>query len=183
LDQQERQTLLQIARAAIQNQLATGKEYTAQLEGLSANLTTPLASFVTINLNGKLRGCIGSLAAHRPLAQDVVYNAQSAAFRDPRFPPLKKTELKNIDIHISVLSQPEPLPVGSREELLQKIRPGIDGLIIQEEGRRATYLPSVWSQLPEPNQFISELRAKAGLNRNGWSDDTQVFRYTTEEFS
>lgn len=183
LSQAHRQSLLQLARNAIQHQLATGKEFNVQLDSLPGTLTTSLASFVTINLNGRLRGCIGSLVAYRPLAEDIASNAQSAAFKDPRFAPLKMSEFKDIEIHISVLSQPEPLQVDSREDLLQKIKPGIDGLIIEEQGHRATYLPSVWDQLPAPEQFISELRAKAGLGRNGWSEHTRVYRYTTEEFS
>lgn len=183
LSQAHRQSLLQMARNAIQHQLATGKEFDVQLDNLPEIFTTSLASFVTINLRGRLRGCIGSLVAHQPLIQDVASNAQSAAFRDPRFAPLKLSEFKDIEIHISVLSQPELLQVDSREDLLQKLKPGIDGLIIEERGHRATYLPSVWEQLPTPEQFISELRAKAGLSRDGWSEHIRVHRYTTEEFS
>ncbi len=183
LAQAHRQVLLQTARNAIEYQFSTGKELVIDLAQLPAPITRQLASFVTINHHGRLRGCIGSLVAHRPLAADVAANAFSAAFRDPRFAPLSVSEYADTEIHISVLSEPQAISVSSREELIAQLRPGIDGLIIQEYGHRATYLPSVWQQLQDPDQFVSELRVKAGLSRLGWSSDTRVFRYTTEEFS
>lgn len=183
INQAHRQVLLQLARNAIQHGLANRTEFDVPLDTIPDELKVNLASFVTINLAGRLRGCIGSLVAHRPLVEDIVYNAQAAAFKDPRFSPLSPREFKNIELHLSVLSPTEPVVVASRQDLLGIIRPGIDGLIIDDRGHRATYLPSVWDQLPDPEQFISELRVKAGLSRSGWSEDTQVFRYTTEEFS
>ena len=92
-------------------------------------------------------------------------------------------EYREIDLHISILSAPEPVAVASLAELLRVLRPGRDGLIIEENGRRATYLPSVWEQLPDPQTFVAQLRIKAGLSPNGWSNATRVFRYTTEEFA
>jgi AmmeMemoRadiSam system protein A len=136
---------------------------------------------VTLNIAGKLRGCIGSLQAHRPLVLDVAHNAQSAAFQDPRFSPLSHEEYQQVDIHISILSQPVPLTASSTDDLAAKLRPGIDGLIIKEGSRQATYLPSVWEQINDPTQFIMELRRKAGLDPKGWHD-TEVLTYTTEEF-
>jgi len=179
----QRQILLQLARNAIENQLFTGKPLQVELDNLPDSLTEQLASFVTLNLQGRLRGCIGSLLAHRPLATDVAANAYAAAFQDPRFAAVTPAEYSDLEIHISVLSKPELMDVASREALIAKIRPNIDGIILEENGHRATYLPSVWEQLTEPQQFISELRAKAGLTRQGWSDATRVYRYTTEEFS
>ncbi len=140
------------------------------------------ASFITLNINQRLRGCIGTLVANRPLIADVAHNAQAAAFKDSRFKPLTFDEFQNVEFHISVLSVPEILPLSSREELIAKLRPGIDGLIIEYEGKRATYLPSVWSQLSDAETFVSELRRKAGLDVNGWHPETIVHRYTTEEF-
>ncbi|MBT4163024.1 MAG: AmmeMemoRadiSam system protein A, partial [Gammaproteobacteria bacterium] len=139
--------------------------------------------FITINLKGQLRGCIGSLTAHRPLVADVAHNAQAAAFKDPRFPQLTASEYQQIDLHISILSEPWQVRVNSRQELIDKLIPGKHGLIIKEQGHQATYLPSVWSQLPGAEQFVSELRRKAGLSANGWDPETEVFFYTTEEFS
>ena len=135
-----------------------------------------------MNTDNQLRGCIGSLIAHQPLVADVAANAQSAAFKDPRFKAVILSEYQDIDFHISVLSVPEKLNITSRKELIRDLRPGIDGLILEENGRKATYLPSVWQQLPNPENFVSELRLKAGLTANDWSMNTTVHRYTTEEF-
>ena len=128
-----------------------------------------------------LRGCIGSLEAYRALILDVAHNAQAAAFKDPRFSPLTLEEYRAIELHASILSKPQPLDVDSKEALLEIIRPGRDGIILDEGGRRATYLPSVWQQLPDPEMFIRELRRKAGLDPDQWNQ-CQVMRYTTEEF-
>jgi hypothetical protein len=113
---------------------------------------------------------------------DVASNAQAAAFKDPRFPQLTLDEFHQIDIHISVLSVPEEMHVTSKQDLISQIQPGIDGLIIEESGKRATYLPSVWEQLPTPDAFVQELRRKAGLSPDDWLETTKVSRYRTEEF-
>jgi len=179
----ERQTLLQLAREAIRNPLEGQKNFDIDLNQFPAHLKVNRATFVTLNIAGRLRGCIGTLAAHRPLILDVSHNAQAAAFKDPRFSPLTHHEYQDIELHISILSEPRQLEVSSRDELIKKLRPGIDGLIIKESGHQATYLPSVWEQLPDPDQFVAELRRKAGLSASGWQAGTQVFLYTTEEFS
>ncbi len=183
LDRHEQALLLQVARDSIVEPLNGNKRYRVELGRFPASLKALGASFVTLEKQGQLRGCIGSLVAHRELVADVAHNAQSAAFRDPRFPGLTLAEYAQIDLHISVLSAPEPFPVESREALIDALRPGVDGLILSEGGRRATYLPSVWSQLPEPDRFVSELRRKAGLSPDGWSPQTVMERYTTFEFS
>lgn len=131
---------------------------------------------------GELRGCIGSLEAYQSLVLDVNQNAFAAAFRDPRFPAVSSSEFEHLEIHISVLSPPEPMRVASEEDLLQQLRPGIDGLIIASRGRRATFLPSVWSQLAEPQQFLLHLKHKAGLPSDYWSEDMEAWRYTTLSF-
>ncbi|MCB1691841.1 MAG: AmmeMemoRadiSam system protein B [Pseudomonadales bacterium] len=178
-----RQQLVQLARDAIRHPLTSREKFHLDLNHFPAPLRAEGASFVTLNIDGRLRGCIGSLVAHRPLVIDVANNAQAAAYNDPRFGPLSLDEYQRVDVHISVLSAPEPMSVSSREDLIEQLRPGVDGLILEERGRRATYLPSVWEQLPDPETFVAELRAKAGLPRDGWSPETTVSRYTTEEFA
>ncbi len=177
-----RQRMLQVAREAILAPLTGTSNYEVNLQRYPAALQAERASFVTLNIDSRLRGCIGSLLAHQPLIADIASNAQSAAFKDPRFRPLNLEEYHRLEIHISVLTVPERLDVESRAELLEQLHPGVDGLILEENGKRATYLPSVWEQLPDPESFISELRRKAGLPAHTW-DDTIVQRYRTEEFS
>lgn len=140
------------------------------------------ASFVTLEIDGHLRGCIGMLEACRPLAEDVAKNAIAAAFHDPRFPPLTYKEFESIEIHISVLSPPEEIYFTSEADLLAQIRPGIDGLILEEGVRPGTFLPSVWEELPDKTQFFAHLKLKAGLSGLYWSDTLRVFRYTAEYF-
>ncbi len=113
----------------------------------------------------------------------MAHNAAAAAFKDPRFEPVSLSEYAELEVHISVLSEPRHLPVSSRQELLERLRPDVDGVILQQGSHRATYLPSVWQQLPDPEQFLSELRRKAGLPGKGWSTEMQVSIYTTCEFS
>ena len=120
------------------------------------------------------------LEACRPLAEDVAENAVSAAFRDPRFPPLSHEEFDDLKISISVLSPPEEMTFSSEADLKEKIRPGIDGLILQEGFQKGTFLPSVWEELPETEMFFEHLKMKAGLPAGYWSDTLRVFRYTAE---
>ncbi len=129
-----------------------------------------------------MRGCIGSLEARRPLVEDIAHNAHAAAFHDPRFPPLSPAELADLTIHIAILQPAEALAFHSEAELLAQLRPGIDGLILQDGAHRATFLPAVWEGLPEPRQFLNELKRKAGLRMDYWSDSIQAWRYTTESF-
>jgi AmmeMemoRadiSam system protein A len=149
---------------------------------LPAELMEERATFVTLTIGGRLRGCIGMLEAYRSLAEDVAENAHAAAFEDPRFDPLTKKEFEKLEIHISVLSPPEELTFSSEEDVLRQIRPGTDGLILQEGFRRGTFLPSVWEELPAKELFWAHLKRKAGLPANYWSDTLRVFRYTTEYF-
>ncbi|MEA1918401.1 MAG: AmmeMemoRadiSam system protein A [Campylobacterota bacterium] len=121
------------------------------------------AVFVTLNLNGQLRGCIGSLIPHRTLIDDVTSNARSAAFRDPRFPPLTHEEFKKLEMEISLLSIPYELPYSDIADLKSKIRPGVDGVILAHHNNQATFLPSVWEQLPRFEDFFMHLCQKAGL--------------------
>lgn len=138
------------------------------------------ACFVTLEIHGELRGCIGSLEAHRPLITDINHNAYAAAFSDPRFPALQEKEFPLIDIHISILSPSALISFESEDDLAIQICPGIDGLILEAEGRRGTFLPSVWESLPDTKSFLRHLKMKAGLPENYWSSQIKVWRYTTE---
>jgi AmmeMemoRadiSam system protein A len=163
--------------------LGRGGGYDIKLNQYHQQLREQRGSFVTLSRLGRLRGCIGSLAATRALVMDVAHNASAAAFKDPRFKPLQAGELTDLDIHISVLSPSRKLDVNSRQELIEALRPGVDGLILQEGNKRSTYLPSVWKSVADPQRFVSELRVKAGLPAEGWSSHMQVWTYSTEEFS
>jgi uncharacterized protein len=179
----QRQTILQIARDAIMQSFLGNKDIQINLKLFPAELLEKKGTFVTLNINGKLRGCIGSLSPQRPLIVDIIHNAQAAAFHDPRFKALSIEEFKQIEIHVSILTDARAMQVNSREELLAQLRPGEDGIILKENGKSATYLPSVWEKIPEPENFINELRRKAGLEPKGWDESTQVLRYGTIEFS
>lgn len=183
LPPKERGILLEVARRSIQSGLDLGSRLNIRIEDYPENLHEKRACFVTLNKCGALRGCIGHLEAVQPLVTDVVENAHAAAFRDPRFPPLQSSELEALDIHISVLTPASPLPFTSEKDLLDNLRPGIDGLILQSGSRRGTFLPSVWESLPEPREFLRHLKLKAGMTADYWSDDIRVSRYTTESFS
>ncbi|HEY5718266.1 MAG TPA: AmmeMemoRadiSam system protein A [Motiliproteus sp.] len=127
-------------------------------------LQEPAACFVTLTLDGQLRGCIGTLTAERPLAEAVAYYAAAAAFEDPRFPPLTLPEWPSVAVEVSVLSAAVPVQAESEEALLAQLQPGVHGLIIERGAQRATFLPQVWESLPEPAQFLGQLKRKAGLD-------------------
>lgn len=179
---EHQQLLLSIARDAIFQGLEKRRTNSPNLGKLPAELMEERATFVTLTIGGRLRGCIGMLEACRPLAEDVAANACAAAFEDPRFDQLTKKEFEKLEIHISVLSPPEELTFSSEEDVLRQIRPGTDGLILQEGFRRGTFLPSVWEELPEKELFWAHLKRKAGLPTDYWSATLRVFRYTTEYF-
>ena len=178
----QRQQLHQIAFDSIKSGLLHGKALAVDLEKMDEALKTKRATFVTLQKNGELRGCIGMLEPIRPLAEDVAHNAFAAAFSDPRFPPLAELELDQLDIHISILGTPEAMTFDSEQDLIDQLRPGVDGLIMQEGHRRGPFLPSVWDSLTQPQAFVSHLKLKSGLPENYWSDDIQIQRYTVEEF-
>ncbi|MDZ7804204.1 AmmeMemoRadiSam system protein A [Thiohalophilus sp.] len=182
MEAQQRQQLLAIARQSIQHGLQHGRPLSVNPQDYDEPLQQPGASFVTLNLHGQLRGCIGSLEAHRPLVVDVAQNAYAAAFRDPRFPPLSDSEFPQLEYHISLLNPAEPMQFTSESDLIAQLRPHVDGLILEDRGHRGTFLPAVWDSLPEPEQFWQHLKLKAGLPANYWSDSLKVSRYTVEEF-
>lgn len=139
------------------------------------------ATFVTLTQNGQLRGCIGSLEAHRPLGEDLLENARAAAFRDPRFAPLTADELPRTRVEVSILSKAAPLAFKDEADLLRQLRPGVDGILLEYGRHRATFLPQVWEQLPEAQTFMARLKQKAGLAADFWSNDLRVSRYTVEK--
>ena len=182
LGTEDRQTLLELAYRSIRHGLERGKAIEVNPAQYPAQLQTKKATFVTLHRNEALRGCIGILNPVRPLVEDVAYNAWAAAFTDSRFPPLSADELDDLDIHISVLGTPEEIDFYSEDDLVQQIRPGIDGLILEEGYNRGTFLPSVWESLHDSKEFLNHLKLKAGLPANYWSDGIKVKRYTVEEF-
>ena len=174
-----KQQLLQLAGDSIKKGLC-GETLTVRPTDYPESLRPLRATFVTLHVDEKLRGCIGTLEARRTLVEDVVSNAYGAAFRDTRFPTLTWPEFERLDIHISILSLPEPVQFSSEADLLAQLRPQVDGLIIEEGAYHATFLPSVWEQLPEPREFLRHLKHKAGLPPDYWSSRIRVQRYTTE---
>lgn len=180
LTEESQQRLLNLAKESIQHGIATGKVLRVDLADFSVELKKPCATFVTLQKHRQLRGCIGVLEAIRPLAEDVAENAFSAAFKDPRFPKLTADELPDLTLHLSLLTPVEPVLFTSEQDLLAQLKPGVDGLILQQGHRRGTFLPSVWESLPKPEQFLRQLKQKAGLPPDFWSDQLQFFRYRTE---
>jgi AmmeMemoRadiSam system protein A len=140
-------------------------------------LEAPGATFVTLFKHGLLRGCIGTLEARRPLGVDVRANAVAAAFDDPRFPRLANEEFIDTSVEVSLLSAPEPMMADGEQDLLAQLRPGVDGLVLEFAGRRATFLPQVWDSLREPTAFLAELKRKAGLPIDFWNAAAHISRY------
>ena len=187
IDDKLKQILLNIARIAIKEEFLGHKELSDEVKQkliqMYPELAKPGAVFVTINERSSLRGCIGSLVAYRPLIDDVIENAKAAAFGDPRFPPLRPEEFDKITIEISLLSEPKPLEYKDIDDLRQKIRPGIDGVVLKLDAHQATFLPQVWEELRDFNQFFAHLCLKAGLDANCLEYHPQIFVYQVEKFS
>jgi AmmeMemoRadiSam system protein A len=170
--------LLRLARHAIADRFGEPAIAVPEQPALQA----PGATFVTLTQDGRLRGCIGTLEAWRPLALDVQENARGAAFRDPRFPPLPAAELPLTRVEVSLLTPPEPLPCTSRADALARLRPGIDGVIFSAGRHRATFLPQVWDELREPDAFLGHLIHKAGLPADYWNNDVRLERYQVQKW-
>jgi len=177
-DAEKGSTLLKLARSEIASKLGHAVESPAQAGWLQA----PGASFVTLTRQGELRGCIGTLEAHRPLGVDVRENAVAAAFRDPRFMPLTRAEFDDIRVEVSLLSPTEPLAVANEEDALARLRPNVDGIVFEYGHYRSTFLPQVWEQLPEPAEFLAHLKRKAGLSMDFWSESVRLSRYTVSKW-
>ena len=182
LIEEDRKTLLELSGAAISHELYQYVPLEVDPQAYVPAIREIGAAFVTLQIEGTLRGCIGTLEAHRPLVVDVARNAGAAAFADPRFERLSRSEFERIDIHISVLSPAQNIDFFAEADLLSKIRPHTDGLVLSDGPRRGTFLPDVWRNFPEPKQFLCQLKLKAGLAPDHWSDTIKVQRYTTESF-
>lgn len=170
--------LIGIARGAISEALGDVRPPVTEEEWLSEWGAT----FVTLTQGGELRGCIGSLQAHRPLAEDVHYNAIAAAFHDPRFAPLRRHELGSTECEVSLLSAAERMMFSGEHDALSQLRPGVDGVIFEYGPYRSTFLPQVWEQLPHPRHFMAHLKRKAGLHEGFWADEVQLSRYTVNKW-
>lgn len=181
-DAATRAALLALARQALVHGLEHGRPLEPDLGECDQALRAPGACFVTLKQQGRLRGCIGSLEARQPLARDVAHNAHHAAYADPRFAPLAAGELSVTHIHISLLTPHEPLPATDEAALLAALEPGLDGLVLELGARRATFLPAVWEQLPEPGEFLRQLKHKAGLPGDYWSAGLRFQRYRSHGF-
>jgi AmmeMemoRadiSam system protein A len=181
---EERKLLLAMARAVISESLGTRHEPTRMESDALPAIKEKRGCFVTLHKAGALRGCIGTIEPTNSLAANVKDNALKAAFGDPRFPPLTARELPQIEIEISVLTVPKELDFTDTEDLLQKLQPGIHGVILSQGWHAATFLPQVWEQLPRKESFLSNLCAKAGLSENAWQDKkTKIKVYEVEFFS
>lgn len=179
-----RRRLLQVARASIEAGLATGRPLEPAREAWPDAAWAPRATFVTLeDASGALRGCRGVLEPVRPLPRDVAVNAFDTAFADPRFPPVHAGELAGLRISLSVLSPREGLVAPDAEHLARSLRPGVDGLLLEAGACRATFLPKVWEQLPEPADFLGQLWRKAGLPPGSWPAGIRFWRYGAEAFA
>lgn len=172
--------LLRIAAQSIETGLTRAPDEPPATAALPAELQLQRASFVTLTVEHRLRGCCGTLEPRRALAFDVWQNARASAFGDPRFAPLARSEWEEASLEISVLSALERVEAGSEQSLQRRLRPRVDGLVLTWRGQRATFLPKVWEQLPDPGEFIRHLKAKAGWDADFWAADVESWRYTVE---
>ena len=177
-DAEKGDTLLKLARSEIASQLGRDATPPAQADWLKQ----PGASFVTLTRKGELRGCVGTLEAHRPLWLDVRENALAAAFRDPRFMPLTAAEFDAIRVEVSLLSPTQPIEVKGEADALAALRPHVDGVVFEYGHHRSTFLPQVWEQLPEPGEFLAHLKRKAGLPMDFWAEQVRLSRYTVSKW-
>jgi AmmeMemoRadiSam system protein A len=174
------QLLLDTAAASIRHGLAHGRPLPVDLQNAPPAVLEPRPVFVTLERRGVVRGCVGRLHSPHPLIRDVADNAYNAAFQDSRFPPLEEPELDGLSLQISVLEPPQPLPFSTEADLLARLVPGRDGLIIQAGWAMALFLPAVWASLPDPAQFLHHLKLKAGLPAAGLPPGLEALRFGTE---
>jgi AmmeMemoRadiSam system protein A len=182
LDVAEKLRLLEMARQSIESGLQGGSLLRLDREQLNGMLAARLGSFVTLTQQQELRGCMGALESSEPLAHTVISCAFNAAFKDPRFARLNSGELAHTRIEISVLSQMEPFAVTDRENLLNQLRPHVDGLLLEDAHHRSTFLPKVWEKISTPEKFLQQLLLKAGLSADYWSETICFQRYQTISF-
>jgi AmmeMemoRadiSam system protein A len=180
IDDSGQKTLLNVAREAIGRGVVHADAPELLADQYPAPLRVIACTFVTLHIGEALRGCIGSLRAHRPLVADVARHAYAAAFSDARFNPVEHTELDGLHIHVSILSELQPVTFDSESSLLASLRPGTDGLLIEVGGQRATFLPTVWSSFPDGRNFLAALKTKAGMDAG--TTAYSAWRYTTQDF-
>ena len=179
LIERHRAEILRVAGASISNGLAEGKPPAVRIKTFARDLQAHRATFVTLKKKGRLRGCIGTITAHRSFVEDVVHNAYAAAFRDHRFTPLQADEAAEIALSVSLLGKPKAMSFADEKDFLGQLRPHLDGLIIQDGEKRAVFLPQVWADLPNPKIFLSHLKRKAGMDEDHWSDRFQAWRFAS----
>ena len=183
LTTEEQQILLKLARQSLEAGVKGEKLPTLHINEMPSRLQADGTSFVTLTIKGELRGCIGALEAYQSLAEDVQQHAISAALDDFRFPPVRPEELDKINIEISRLTTPTPLDYNSPDDLLAKLRPGIDGVVLKDQNRRATFLPQVWEKIPDPEEFLDSLCYKMGVPQKLWrTKPLTALVYQVEEF-
>ena len=180
---EEQESLLRLAREAMERGVKGEKLQHLDPSSLSPSLREEGSSFVTLTRAGELRGCIGSLYPYQPLAEDVREHAVAAALNDPRFPPVRENELDGLQIEISRLTRAVPMEYMDAADLLSKLRPHIDGVILRETFHRATFLPQVWGKIPDPAEFLNNLCYKMGVSYDAWrTKHFEVLTYQVEEF-
>lgn len=182
LNEAERRQLMDAAHQALEHVVHRGRPPEVAVQTFPMPLRAARRTFVTLEIGGSLRGCIGTVQAISPLVRDVVENTYKSAMQDPRFGPLTAAELPRVALTVSILSHNRPIAFTDEADLLGQLRPGVDGLIIRDGGRSALFLPKVWDALPEPDAFLRHLKAKAGLNPNVETGTLDVFRFTAETF-
>jgi uncharacterized protein len=182
LSDADKRTLLEFARESIEAGLNLRTLAPLPARSYPESLQQHRSAFVTLHLDQALRGCCGSIEPSYPLFEEVWRSAAAAAFGDPRFPALRASEWPHTHVHVSVLERLQPMPSSSEEELLNWLQPGVDGVVLQWGHARATFLPSVWEQLPDKRSFLQHLKAKAGWPVDFWSPEIQAWRYGTESF-
>lgn len=183
LSDEEKKYLLEISRKSLIEFFNSGKRYVVKEKNVPEKFRKNAATFVTLTINGELRGCIGMLEAVQPLYKDVLENTYHAAFNDGRFEPLSPDELKDVKIEISILTEPKPLEYLNKEDLLEKLEKNKPGLILKMAVYQATFLPQVWDELNDPIIFLEQLSLKAGLNADDWKNkNPQFFWYEVVNF-
>lgn len=183
LTDEERKILLRIARQALESAVRGQPVPKTDPSDLTAKLIEPGASFVTLTIDEMLRGCVGTLEPYQSLAADVSEHAVAAGLQDFRFPPVQPEELNQIEIEVSRLTVPQPLNYDTPQSLIEHLRPGIDGVVLRDGMRRATFLPQVWEKLPDPVEFLEHLCAKMGADPGIWKrKKLEVLLYQVEEF-
>ncbi|HEY5729088.1 MAG TPA: AmmeMemoRadiSam system protein A [Anaerolineales bacterium] len=183
LTRKEQQILLRMAREAMEHAVRGEKPPPLDPSTLAPALREEGATFVTLTISGQLRGCIGTLDAYQPLAADVREHAIAAALEDPRFPPVSEDELSRIQVEVSRLTRPAPLEYKDADDLVSRLRPHVDGVILKDGFRKATFLPQVWEKIPDPTKFLDNLCYKMGASDNLWrKKHLEVLVYQVDEF-